>query len=82
VSELSRCFEGWRAYGVVGLDEGVVNSDDLDIVVLDPGALSAHRWLSEALNEGYSRVAEDNATNAAETVDTDLLRTSVAVDSW
>jgi hypothetical protein len=65
----------------VGLNEGVVNSDDLDIVVLDARALSAHQCLSEALNEGYSRVAEDNATNAAETVDTDLLGASVAVHS-
>jgi hypothetical protein len=65
----------------VGLNEGVVDRDDLNIVVLDAGALSAHRHRLRALNEGYSRVAEDNATNAAETVDTDLLRVSVAVDS-
>lgn len=63
------------------LNEGIVDSDDLDIIVLDAGALSAHRCLSKALTKGYSRVAEDNATNAAETVDTDLLRMSEAVHS-
>jgi len=42
--------------GVLGLNEGVVHGDDVDVLVLDG-------------------VAEDDATNAAETVDTDLWRT-------
>lgn len=65
----------------MGLNEGVVDSDDLDIVVLDAKELSAHEQDCKALEEMYSRVAEDNATNAAETVDTDLLRGSVAAKS-
>jgi hypothetical protein len=56
----------------VGLNEGIVHSDDLDIVVLDAGKLSAHQCHLKDPNEGHSRVTEDNATNAAETVDTDL----------
>jgi hypothetical protein len=71
-----------RTYSVVGLNEGVVDSDDVDIVVLNAVKLSAHGHHYEAPNEVYSRVAEDNATNAAETVDTDLLRASVAAKSW
>jgi len=65
----------------VGLNEGVVDSDDVDIVVLNAVKLSAHGQRYEASDEVYSRVAEDNATNAAETVDTDLLRGSVAAKS-
>jgi len=66
----------------VGLNEGIVDGDDLDIVVLDAVKLSA-TWLHyQALKELHSRVAEDNATNAAETVDTDLSRTSVAAGRW
>jgi hypothetical protein len=40
-------------HSVLGLNEGIVDGNDLDVGVLD-------------------RVAEDNATDAAETVDTDL----------
>lgn len=65
----------------MGLNEGVVDRDDLDIVVLDAVDLSAHCYRIEAQKEVNSRVAEDNATNAAETVDTDLSSTSVAVGS-
>lgn len=66
----------------MGLNEGVVDSDDVDIVVLNAVKLSAQGHRYGAPNEVYSRVAEDNATNAAETVDTDLLRASVAAKSW
>lgn len=64
----------------MGLNEGVVDSDDLDIVVLNATKLSAHEYNHESFSKVYSRVAEDNATNAAETVDTDLLGASVAVE--
>lgn len=40
-------------YSVLGLNEGIVDSDDLDVIVLNG-------------------IAEDNATDAAETVDADL----------
>ena len=40
-------------YSVLGLDEGIVDSDDLDLRV-------------------FLGIAEDNAANAAETVDADL----------
>lgn len=58
-------------YSVVRLNERVVHSDNVDVLVLHampPSAL--------ALAGGdrlYIRIAEDDATNAAETVDTDLL---------
>jgi len=36
----SRAFgEGRMAYSIVGLDEGVVDGDDVDLVVLDAGQL-------------------------------------------
>jgi hypothetical protein len=59
-------------YGVGWLNERVVDSDDGDIVVLD--TVSGVSWcIHIAIHLLFnSRVAEDNATNAAETVDTDL----------
>lgn len=45
--------EGIVAYGVGGLNEGVVDSDNIDVVKLDG-------------------IAEDNASNATEAVDSDL----------
>ena len=77
-----RYFECRKTYSVVGLNEGVVDGDDVDIVVLDAMDLLAYGHHHETPDEVYSRVAEDNATNAAETVDTDLLRASVAAKSW
>ena len=40
-------------YSVLGLNEGIVDSDDLDVIVLNG-------------------IAENNATDTAETVDADL----------
>ena len=69
-------------YGVGWLNERVVDSDDGDIVVLDT-VCSVSRCIHIAILLPLNlRVAEDNATNAAETVDTDLLRASVAAKSW
>lgn len=49
-----RCgFSGGQTYSVLGLDEGVVDGDNLDVGVLDG-------------------VAEDNATDATEAVDSNL----------
>lgn len=42
-----------RTYGVLGVDEGVVDSNNIDIAVLNG-------------------IAEDNTSNAAETVDSNL----------
>lgn len=77
---LSSAGNSWESYSVVGLNEGVVDSDDLDVVVLDAAGLLA-QCLHCALGRTNSRIAEDNTSNAAETVDTDLSSTSVAVGS-
>jgi hypothetical protein len=47
-------------YGVVGFNEGIVDSDDVDVIVLNG-------------------ISEDDTTNAAETVDTDLCLTHGSV---
>lgn len=46
---------GMGSYGVVGLNERVVDGDDVDVIVLNG-------------------VSEDDTTNAAETVDSNLCR--------
>ena len=66
----------------MGLNERVVHGDDLDVVVLDAAKLSAHYSRYEAQSGPNSRIAEDNTSNAAETVDTDLSNTSVAIGNW
>ena len=62
-----------NAYSVVGLNEGVVDGDDLDIVVLDAGGAISRELELQLPQEMNLRIAEDDTTNAAETVDTDLL---------
>jgi len=57
-------------YGVVRLDEGVVASNDVDVLVLHAVAMSAAAELGIELRD--SRIAEDDTTNAAEAVDADL----------
>lgn len=53
------------------LNERVVHSDNVDVLVLHAVYPSAPaQTLGESL---YVRIAEDDATNAAETVDADLL---------
>lgn len=53
------------------LNERVVDSNDVDVLVLHaiPPSALAHRRRSGGL---YVRIAEDDTTNAAEAVDTDL----------
>lgn len=60
-------------YSIVGLDEGVVDGDNVDVVVLDTvqwrqlGSISKHGGVGRC-----SRIAEDNSANATEAVDSDL----------
>ena len=67
---MAECASG-DAYSVVGLDEGVVHGDNVDVVVLDAaGRISTRR--SESIHRGHLRIAEDDTANAAEAVDTNL----------
>jgi hypothetical protein len=67
-------------HGVGWLNERVVDSDDGDIAVLDAGeAVSMYVRIPWPVLLMDSRIAEDNATNAAETVDTDLESRSALV---
>jgi hypothetical protein len=60
------------AYGVVWLNEGVVYGDNLDIVVLDTTSSLAWELIQLLLMMENIRIAEDDATDTTETVDTDL----------
>lgn len=53
------------------LNEGVVDRDDVDVLMLDP---AYHQYLLDrACGSRYGlRIAENDTTNAAETVDADL----------
>jgi hypothetical protein len=62
---------GLVTYGVVWLDEGVVDSDDVDVLMLDAVAISSPSWL--LLQRCYSRIAKHDASNTPEAVDADLL---------
>jgi hypothetical protein len=63
-----------KTYGVLGLNERVVDGDDVDVLVLDAARCQIPILLLCVFLMNI-RVAEDDATNAAETVDTDLWQT-------
>lgn len=67
----------WEHSGLVGcthcvvwLNEGIVASNNLDVAVLNAVSRSAGQQALSCLH--YLRIAEDDATNAAEAIDTDL----------
>lgn len=66
-----RCHAG-GAYSVVGLDEGVVYGDDVDVVVLDTASCHQHCYALDQWIEKHLRIAEDDTANATEAVDTNL----------
>jgi hypothetical protein len=70
------------AYSVLGVDEGVVDGDDIDVVVLD-ATVSLVSWSVYILGgQGNSRIAEDDTANATEAVDTNLLMSMNAASCW
>lgn len=64
-------------HGIVGIDEGVIDGDNIDLAVLHtvPGPLLA--ILLTRGRSAHSRIAEDDTANAAKTVDTDESRSHI-----
>ena len=62
------------AYSVVRLDEGVVDGDDLDLVVLDTVGDVNHltKQRRSCCGRRNLRIAEDDSSNTTEAVDSDL----------
>lgn len=67
------------AYSVVGLDEGVVDGNDVDFVMLDAAGHVSSCKLSAPIIGKRIRVAEDNSSNATEAVDSCLDEALAAV---
>lgn len=73
VSIFSGSIRRFKTYGVVWLNERVVDGNDVDIAVLDTvWDPSISRSFSCMWSRADVRVAEDDTANTAKTVDTDL----------
>jgi hypothetical protein len=60
-------------YSVGWVDKGIVDGNDIDIVVFDAVRRLADKLVQSLGSSGrYLRVAEDDSANAAEAVDTNL----------
>jgi hypothetical protein len=62
-----------QSYSVLGLNEGVVDSNNVDVVVLDAVVAVSLQAPNFFMRSRFNlRIAEDNATNATEAVNTNL----------
>lgn len=75
----SCCTQG-ATYGVFRLDEGIVDSNNLDIVVLDAVKEVSTGCAVDGVVAQYLRIAVDDSSYTAEAIDSDL-RLSLALEA-